>query len=106
MASAFSATPGLPRSEPANYSFKRGREVKLTATEYALLLLFVRHLVASSQTGTSFAKSGALKSEERRQYLRVCVTHLRRKIESDPASPSLIKTEPAIGYRLVPNEAV
>ena len=46
------------------------------------------------------------KSEEHRQYLRVYVTHLRRKIENDPASPILIKTEPGIGYRLVSNEAV
>src|SRR5437773_2144292 len=45
------------------------------------------------------------KSEEHRQYLRVYVTHLRQKIESDPASPSLIKTEPGIGYRFISNEA-
>ena len=58
-----------------------------------------------SHTATSFAKSGAPKSEEHRQYLRVYVTHLRQKIESDPASPSLIKTEPGIGYRFISNEA-
>jgi len=46
------------------------------------------------------------KSEEHRQYLRVYVTHLRQKIESDPANPSLIKTEPGIGYRFISNEAV
>jgi two-component system KDP operon response regulator KdpE len=45
------------------------------------------------------------KSEEHRQYLRVYITHLRQKIESDPASPILIKTEPGIGYRFVSNEA-
>jgi two-component system KDP operon response regulator KdpE len=45
------------------------------------------------------------KSEEHRQYPRVYVTHLRQKIESDPATPMLIKTEPGIGYRVVSNEA-
>jgi len=30
---------------------------------------------------------------------------LRQKIESDPASPSLIKTEPGIGHRFISNEA-
>jgi hypothetical protein len=43
--------------------------------------------------------------EAHRQYPRVYVTRLRQKIESDPASPSLIKTEPGIGYRFVSNEA-
>jgi two-component system, OmpR family, KDP operon response regulator KdpE len=39
------------------------------------------------------------KSEEHRQYLRVYVTHLRQKIEPDPANPTFINTEPGIGYR-------
>ena len=39
------------------------------------------------------------KSEEHRQSLRVYVTHLRQKIEPDPAKPSLIQTQPGIGYR-------
>ncbi len=34
------------------------------------------------------------------QYLRVYVTHLRRKIERDPARPRFLLTEPGIGYRL------
>ena len=33
------------------------------------------------------------------QYLRVYVTHLRRKIERDPATPRIIVTEPGVGYR-------
>lgn len=34
------------------------------------------------------------------QYLRVYVTHIRRKIERDPATPRVILTEAGIGYRL------
>lgn len=34
------------------------------------------------------------------QYLRVYVTHLRRKIERDPATPRVILTDPGVGYRL------
>ena len=34
------------------------------------------------------------------QYLRVYITHLRRKIERDPATPRVIITEPGVGYRL------
>lgn len=33
------------------------------------------------------------------QYLRVFVAQLRAKIEPDPAAPSLITTEPGVGYR-------
>jgi two-component system KDP operon response regulator KdpE len=33
------------------------------------------------------------------QYLRVFVAQLRKKIEDDPSHPTLIITEPAIGYR-------
>src|SRR5438067_2107097 len=36
------------------------------------------------------------------QYLRVHVTHLRRKIELDPSEPALIVTEPGVGYRFEP----
>lgn len=36
------------------------------------------------------------------QYLRVYVSHLRDKIELDPANPTYIITEPGIGYRMEP----
>ena len=41
------------------------------------------------------------KSEENTHYLRVHMTHLRQKIESDPHRPRHLKTESGIGYRLV-----
>jgi two-component system KDP operon response regulator KdpE len=85
---------------------RAGREVKLTATEYALLRLFVRHPGRVLAHRYILREIWGPKSEEHRQYLRVYVTHLRQKIESDPASPSLIKTEPGIGYRFASNEAV
>lgn len=34
------------------------------------------------------------------QYLRVHITNLRRKIETDPAAPQIIITEPGVGYRV------
>src|ERR1700682_4773963 len=76
-----------------------GREIKLTATEYALLRLFVRHPGRVLTHRYILREIWGPKSEEHRQYLRVYVTHLRQKIERDPTSPVLIKTEPGIGYR-------
>jgi two-component system, OmpR family, KDP operon response regulator KdpE len=78
---------------------RAGREIKLTATEYALLRLFVRHTGRVLTHRYILREIWGPKSEEHRQYLRVYVTHLRQKIERDPTTPLLIKTEPGIGYR-------
>ena len=84
------------------------KEVKLTATEYSLLRLFVRHPGRVLTHRYILREIWGPKSEEHRQYLRVYVTHLRQKIESDAANPVLIKTESGIGYRFIspnlPNE--
>jgi two-component system, OmpR family, KDP operon response regulator KdpE len=78
---------------------RAGREIKLTATEYALLRLFVRHAGRVMTHRHILREIWGPKSEEHRQYLRVYVTHLRQKIERDPTAPELIRTEPGIGYR-------
>lgn len=74
-------------------------EVKLSATEYALLRLFVRHAGRVLTHRQILREVWGPKSEEHRQYLRVYVTHLRQKIERDPRDPQLIQTETGIGYR-------
>src|ERR1700726_1498031 len=78
---------------------RAGHEVKLTATEYALLRLFVKHPGPVLTHRYILAQIWGPKSEEHRQYLRGYVTHLRQKIEAAPATPCLIKTESGIGYR-------
>jgi two-component system, OmpR family, KDP operon response regulator KdpE len=78
---------------------RAGREIKLTATEYALLRLFVKHPGRVLTHRYILREIWGPKSEEHRQYLRVYVTHLRQKIEPDPARPSLISTQAGIGYR-------
>jgi len=80
---------------------RTGREIKLTATEYTLLRLFVRHPGRVLTHRYILREIWGPKSEEHRQYLRVYVTHLRQKLEPDPARPSLINTLPGIGYRFV-----
>ncbi len=78
---------------------RAGREIKLSATEYALLRLFVKHPGRVLTHRHILREIWGPKSEDHRQYLRVYVTHLRQKIERDPAKPSLIQTQPGIGYR-------
>jgi two-component system KDP operon response regulator KdpE len=78
----------------------KGKAVSLTATEYNLLRLLVRHagrVITHRQLLTEVWGPGAV---EQTHYLRVYVAHLREKLEADPAQPTLILTEPGIGYRL------
>jgi two-component system, OmpR family, KDP operon response regulator KdpE len=77
-----------------------GQPVKLTATEYDLLRMFVRH-AGKVLTHHQILKEiwGSISADEM-QYLRVYISQLRRKIETDPANPRLILTETGVGYRL------
>ena len=78
----------------------KDHEVSLTATEYALLRALVQHagkVVTHKQLLRSVWGPNA---ENQSQYLRVYITHLRKKLETTTTG-KLIKTETGIGYRLV-----
>ena len=76
-----------------------GHEIRLTATEYSLLRLLIKHSGRVLTHRHIWREIWGSKSEQHRQYLRVYLKHQRKKIEPDAAEPSLIKTEPGIGYR-------
>lgn len=84
----------------AHLAKRAGQELKLSATEWALLALLIRHAGRVLTHRQILREVWGPKSEEHRQYLRVYFSHLRKKIERDPAHPELIRTEPGIGYRL------
>ena len=92
---------GLTVDLVARHVTRDQREIKLTATEYALLAFFVRHAGRVLTHRQILREVWGPNSEEHRQYLRVYVTHLRQKIEPMPSAPVLILTEPGIGYRFV-----
>jgi len=84
----------------ANRIVKRNQElIKLTPTEYNLLILFARnegkvlthHFILKEIWGVAF--------QAETQYLRVFVAQLRKKIEQDPNQPQHIVTESGVGYR-------
>lgn len=81
-----------------------GEEISLTATEYALLRLLVRYAGRVLTHSQMLREIWGPNAEEHRQYLRVYITHLRRKIERDPQHPVHIKTESGIGYRLLSHD--
>jgi two-component system KDP operon response regulator KdpE len=80
---------------------KRGTEfIKLTATEYALLVLFVRNAGRVLTHRFILEQVWGPTHSEEAQYTRVYVGSLRKKIERDPSNPKILLTESGIGYRL------
>ena len=79
---------------------RSGEDIHLTPKEYSLLAELARH------PGRVLTHAQLLRAiwgpahERDVEYLRVAARGLRTKVELDPASPRIIKTEPAIGYRL------
>jgi two-component system KDP operon response regulator KdpE len=81
---------------------RRGAEVKLTPTEWAMLEVLVRNrgrLVPRRQLLQEVW--GPAYSDET-NYLRVYSAQLRRKLEDDPAAPRHVITAPGMGYRFEP----
>jgi two-component system, OmpR family, KDP operon response regulator KdpE len=77
----------------------KDRDVHLTPKEYDLMVYLLRH---PGKVLTHHALLGAVWGgdyTEQNEYLRVFVGQLRKKIETDPANPKYILTEPWIGYR-------
>jgi two-component system KDP operon response regulator KdpE len=78
----------------------KGREIKMTPTEYSFLRLLARHAGKVVTHRQILKEVWGPAYGEQTHYLRVYVAHLRDKIESDPARPELLLTEPGVGYRL------
>jgi two-component system KDP operon response regulator KdpE len=78
----------------------RSRKVRLTATEYSLLRLFVRHAGKVLTHAQILREIWGPEVGDNKGYLRVYLTYLREKLEADPAEPRLLITEPGVGYRL------
>ncbi len=81
-----------------------GHHVRLTATEYALLRLFVQHAGKVLTHGQILREIWQSHDAEKTGPLRVYMGYLREKIELDPADPRLLVTEPGVGYRLTLHE--
>jgi two-component system, OmpR family, KDP operon response regulator KdpE len=83
---------------------RAGVEVHLTPTEWNLLRAFMAHAGQTLTHSQLFSAVWGSAAGDAQQYLRVYVGQLRRKLESDPVRPRLIRTEPAVGYRFEPGE--
>lgn len=78
---------------------RRGEPIHLTPTEWDLLRAFVKHAGRTLTHRQIFREVWGHAAGDAQSYLRVHVANLRRKIEEDSLRPSLITTEPGVGYR-------
>jgi len=78
-----------------------GRAIRLTATEYSLLVMFVQHAGMVLTHGQLLREIWGVQEAEKTGPLRVYIGYLRDKLEADPTKPQLLLTEPGVGYRLV-----
>jgi two-component system, OmpR family, KDP operon response regulator KdpE len=80
---------------------KSGGFIKLTTTEYNLLLLLVKN------EGKVLTHPFLLRAiwgpgyVDQTQYLRVFIAQIRKKIEDDPNNPRYLLTESGVGYRFI-----
>lgn len=77
-----------------------GKEVPLTPTEYDLLRAFVRSAGKVLTHQQLLREIWGVGAAQDMHMLRVNISNLRHKIESDPTRPQYILTEPGVGYRL------
>jgi two-component system KDP operon response regulator KdpE len=82
----------------------KGQQIKLTATEYSLLRLLVRHAGKVLTHNQILKEVWGPNATEQTHYLRVYMARLREKIEAVPSRPSFLITEPGVGYRFVTSE--
>ncbi len=78
----------------------RGKEVHLSPIEFKLLMTLVQHagrVVTHNQLLELVWGPG---HDQQVRALRVYMTHLRHKLERQPARPKYLMTETGIGYRL------
>jgi two-component system, OmpR family, KDP operon response regulator KdpE len=78
-----------------------GEEVHLTPNEYKLLQVLVCNPGKVLTQRQLLNEVWGPNHLDQAQYLRVYIAQLRRKLESDPARPKYLHTEPGVGYRLV-----
>jgi two-component system KDP operon response regulator KdpE len=79
---------------------KENTEIKLTNTEYLLLVLLAKNTDKVLTHRYILKEIWGPSAVENSQYLRVFIGQLRKKIEDDYSNPEFILTESGVGYRM------
>jgi two-component system KDP operon response regulator KdpE len=80
---------------------RHGEEQHLTPIEFRLLALLIANADRVLTHRQLLREVWGPSHAEDTHYLRVYMTNLRRKLESDPTLPRHLRTETGVGYRLV-----
>ena len=91
------------RVDVASRIVTKGKEqIHLTPIEYRLLNALISNLGRVLTHRQLLQDVWGPSHSESSHYLRVYMSHLRQKLEDDPAQPKYILTETGVGYRLAP----
>jgi len=90
---------GLELDQPAHRVTVGGDEVHLTPTEFELLRTLMRNRGRLMTHRALLVEVWGSSYEHDTQILRTHLANLRRKIETTPAAPRYILTDPGVGYR-------
>lgn len=82
------------------------RPVNLTPKEYELLLLLAQQPQKLLEHDYLLTRLWGHQHRHNTQYLRVCVSQLRKKLNDDSDHPQFIETVPVLGYRFIPAPTV
>jgi two-component system KDP operon response regulator KdpE len=80
---------------------RAGEPVSLTPHEFELLRVLAQHEGKLMTHRMLLREVWGPAYQNESHYLHVYISQLRRKLESDPARPQYLRTEPGAGYRLV-----
>jgi two-component system, OmpR family, KDP operon response regulator KdpE len=84
---------------------KHGENVKLTPTEFDLMVYLAKRSDKVITHRELLKAIWGVEYGEEREYLRVFISQLRRKIENDPLSPVYVLTVPGVGYRFASDQS-
>ncbi|MEL1133584.1 response regulator transcription factor [Desulfitobacterium sp. THU1] len=77
------------------------KEIKLTPTEYKLLVLLAKDSGCVLTHTDLLTKIWGAQYQEETHYLRVCIARIRQKINIPEAQPGYIQTVQMVGYMMV-----
>lgn len=78
---------------------RAGVDVRLTATEFKLLAYLAQNVGRVLTHRALLTEVWGMEYADQLEYLRVYIRQLRIKLEEKPRAPTLLLTEPGIGYR-------
>jgi two-component system KDP operon response regulator KdpE len=85
--------------------YVRASEARLTPKEFDLFVYLARHPNRVIRHETLLEAVWGEESQDHREYLRVFMRQLRKKLETDPSHPQYLLSEPWVGYRFNPSAA-